>query len=79
MVTVTDEAVLGRVVREWADHAVPGEQALAEKAAGLAMRCYAGGASMSEACSEARRFVGCWTRHPSHRTIGQKMDVSRAP
>jgi len=61
------ELVIAEVVREWALHALPDDTNAADAAAALAVRCYSGGASVGEACQEARRFVGSWSRHPSHR------------
>ena len=63
---VTPELMVADSVRRWVDHVLPGDSAAADAATGLAVRCYIGGASVSEACSEARRFTGSWTRHPSH-------------
>jgi hypothetical protein len=44
---------------------MPGEPGAANTASAAALRAYAGGASISEACIEARRVVGSWSRHPS--------------
>jgi hypothetical protein len=60
---MTHELLLAGLVQEWVREAPPDERIAAERAAGLAARYYAGGASVSEACWEARRFVRSWTRH----------------
>lgn len=63
---MTHEELLAGVVREWAEREWPGESAAAQAAAAVALRCYAGGASVSEACQQARCFAESWARHPSH-------------
>ena len=59
------EGVLAEQVRTWADQVAPGVPGLADAAVARALMCYAGGASVSEACREARRLLGSWLRHPS--------------
>lgn len=63
---MNEEIVLAATVRDWAGGALPGVPAAADAAVDLALRCYSGGASFSEALSEARRFVASWARHPAH-------------
>lgn len=63
---MTDELLVADLVREWADRVVPGDRAAADGGAAVAVRSYAGGASVSEATSEGQRFVESWARHPSH-------------
>ena len=75
--TVTAETILVNMVEEWAVREVPRDPDVAAKAAALALQCYVGGASVSEACEEARRFVRCWMRHPS-RTRSAKTSLSIA-
>ena len=60
------ELIIADTVRRWAREVLPDQPVAADAAAALAIRCYAGGASVAEACEEARRFVGSWSRHPSH-------------
>ena len=62
----TPELMVADSVHRWVDDVLPGDSAAADAAVGLAVRSYAGGASVREACEEARRFVGSWSRHPSH-------------
>ncbi|HEX4819527.1 MAG TPA: hypothetical protein VFV00_04925 [Acidimicrobiales bacterium] len=62
------EFIIADTVRRWAHEVLPEEPAAGEAAAALAIRCYMGGASVAEACQEARHFVESWSRHPSHRT-----------
>jgi hypothetical protein len=57
---------LARSIRSWTEMTVPGESDLADAAVSLALRCYAAGASVSEATEMARLFVASWCRHPSH-------------
>ena len=69
---MSNELLLAGAVREWAEKVWPGEPAAAEGAVTVAMRCYAGGASVSEACREARGFLRGWARHPSHARFNQE-------
>lgn len=62
---MSDELVLEDLVRQWAAEMVPGEAGVAERAANIALISYASGASVDEACGEARIFVESWARHPS--------------
>ena len=64
-----NEVLVAGLVRDWVDGAVPGQDSLADRAAYLAVQCYAGGASVSEACREARRLVESWLDHPSHKDV----------
>ena len=50
--------------------------AAADAAVDVALRAYAGGASLSEATSEGRRLVDGWARHPS-RHHGRRMGSLR--
>jgi hypothetical protein len=61
-----DELLVAGLVRAWSEQVAPSERAAADGGAAVAVRCFAGGASMSEAVSEGRRFVESWARHPSH-------------
>lgn len=61
-----DELVIEDVVRHWAAEMVPGEAGVVERAANIALVSYAAGASVAEACGEARMFVDCLARHPSN-------------
>jgi hypothetical protein len=62
---MTAELILDNNVRSWVGHVLPGEPGAANAAAAVAVRAFSGGASVSEACIEARRMVGSWSRHPS--------------
>lgn len=64
---VKNNLLLEEVVREWAAKALPDEPGVATRAALLARSAYEHGATVTEACEEARAFVGSWARHPSHR------------
>lgn len=68
---ITSEELLLDLVRDWVSDVLPGDAEAAADAAQVALSAYEGGASVSEACSEARRFVGSWCRHPSHWSMGK--------
>ena len=72
---MTNELVLAEVVRAWTAKVLPGEPNVAERAATLARACYAGGASVTEACWTARRFVDSFVRHPAHCIIDARVAV----
>src|SRR5687768_13146045 len=61
---MSDELLLAGLVRDWCDHVVPDQPALASHATRLALRCYAGGASAPEAFAQARAFLRQWRRGP---------------
>ena len=63
---MTNETVLVELVRALVDQEFPGEPATSERAVAVAMAAYAQGASVTEACRQARGFLGSWARHPSH-------------
>ena len=65
------EVVLLDWVRGWVSQVLPGDDQAATDAAQVALVAYEGGASLSEAYREARRFVGSWCRHPSHWSTGK--------
>jgi hypothetical protein len=60
-----NEVVLSGMVRAWTRHRINDDQ-VAARAVEIALSSYAGGASIAEACEEARKFVLGWIRHPSH-------------
>jgi len=66
VIEVTNELILAEMVRAWVDRQYPGDARAADRAAAIAEGAYAGGASVSEACRDAERFVGSWSCHPSH-------------
>jgi hypothetical protein len=59
------ELVLAGQVKSWVERVAPGETDLCDAAVARALASYDGGASVSEACEEARRLVACRMRHPS--------------
>ena len=63
---MNDALFIAHMVRNWACRVLPEEPAVADAAVMVAIRAYAGGASISEACDEGRKFMGSWARHPSH-------------
>ena len=62
---MTIERMLEEVVEEWAVLMAPGETRAAEIARRIAREHYSQGASVMEACQQARTFLGSWARHPS--------------
>jgi hypothetical protein len=62
------ELMVESMVQTWSERVAPGDEAAAGRATSVAMRCLADGASVAEAVEVGRRFVECWTRHPSHWT-----------
>ena len=76
---MTNELVLAEVVRTWVKLELPGEPGAADRAAVVAQASYARGASIDEACRQARAFVGSWVRHPAHRGVGRDVVVRLAP
>jgi hypothetical protein len=68
VIAVTNDRLLGDVVRAWVHMEVPEDPGIAERAAARARAAYRDGASVTEACREAKEFVGSWIRHPSHWT-----------
>lgn len=61
------ELVVAGMVRAWVDDVLPGEPDAVERAVGVAERCLAAGASVSEVGEEVRRFLRCWAAHPAFR------------
>ena len=75
---MTDEVVLAYMVRDWIWRVLPGESDVVDAAVTVALRAFAGGASITEACIEGRRFAGSWCRHPSHRHTGREPSLGLA-
>ena len=65
-VVLEPELIIAGMVRDWVARALPNDRAAADVAAAYAVHAYTQGASVSEACEEARRLIGSWIRHPSH-------------
>ena len=59
------ELVVAGQTKSWVERVAPGQKDLRDAAVARALASYAGGASVSEAGQEARRFVACRMRHPS--------------
>jgi hypothetical protein len=66
---MTNDVLLAAAVRAWVDRELPGDAGAADRAAHIARQAYAQGASVREACEQARAFVGSWVRHPSHAAL----------
>ena len=63
---MTNNPVLGAVVRAWIERELPGDRGAADRAAFIAQAAYDQGASVREACERARGFVDSWERHPAN-------------
>jgi hypothetical protein len=59
------ELVLAEQVQWWVERVAPGRRLLAEAAVAEALISFAAGASVSEACEEARRLVESRLGRPS--------------
>jgi hypothetical protein len=75
---VTDEELLVAVVQTWAAELFPDDRRVGRWAAALALSAYVGGASLPEACREARVFLGGRARHPAGRRGFRRGPVPRA-
>jgi hypothetical protein len=77
VVEVTNELVLAKVVTQ-VNRELPCEPTTADRAATVAQASNTRGAPVSEACRQARAFVGSWTRHPAHRRVDQDVEARLA-
>ncbi len=59
------EFALAGSVWDWTRQHCPDDPHVAERAVAIAMSSYAGGASVAEACEQARAFVASWVHHPA--------------
>jgi formylglycine-generating enzyme required for sulfatase activity len=59
------ELALAGSVWQWTRQHCPDDPRVAEKAVTVALSSYVGGASVAEACEQARSFVVSWVRHPA--------------
>jgi hypothetical protein len=64
---VTGEELLIATVQTWAAELFRDDPHVGQRAAALALSAYIGGASLSEACHEARVFLAGRARHPAGR------------
>jgi len=60
-----DELLVAGAVRAFAERLLPEDDAAAERAVTVAVRCHLSGASVSEARREGRRMAESQSRHPS--------------
>jgi hypothetical protein len=72
------ELILTEQVRCWVERVAPGESLLADAAVAKALTSYAAGASVSEACREARRLVESRLRHPSSTPVSSHRILAAA-
>ena len=59
------ELIIADTVRKWVGSVAPGVPRLADQAAVVAVRAYEAGASVAEACEEARRYTESRLQHPA--------------
>ena len=59
------ELTLAETVTAWVERSLPGDEEAVQAAVALALRSYAGGASVGESCELARRLIASWSHHPS--------------
>jgi len=71
VVEVDVELALAGAVWDWTNGTCPDEPRVADDAVVLALKSYAGGASVAEAAEQARAFVSSWVHHPAHRSARQ--------
>lgn len=64
---MVDELVIIGDVRAWSEQVVPDDGPAADRAAVMAIRAYAAGASVGEACRMGREYLASRARHPSRR------------
>ncbi len=57
---------LAESVRDWTEQSFPDEPRLAPMAVSVAVSSYVAGASVAEACEQARALVASWSHHPGH-------------
>ncbi|HET6966112.1 MAG TPA: hypothetical protein VFH58_15155 [Acidimicrobiales bacterium] len=68
---MTSIELVGQLVRQWVEAVVPDNPSLVDRAVRVAQRSYASGGSVGDACWLARRYVECWSEHPSNRRHGR--------
>lgn len=56
---MNEELFVADTVRRWAAESFPEVPVVADTAVAAALRAFAGGASVSEACREGRWFIEC--------------------
>jgi hypothetical protein len=66
VVDVEVEVALAEAVRDWTRECCPGEPSVSERAVAVALDSFVGGASVAEACEQARSYVRAWVYHPAH-------------
>ena len=59
------ELALAGSVRDWTREHCPEDPHVVGRAVAMALTSYAGGASVAEACEQARAFVASWVHHPA--------------
>lgn len=64
---MTNEELLVDIVETWATEIMPDDAESGRAAAAVALHAYVAGASVSEACREARSFLRGRAAHPSRR------------
>lgn len=74
--TDSAEVILANAVKDWVEKIVPGDEPTAEAAVSTALALFVQGASVSEACQEARRRVLSRLRHPSYVPVDRRLLVA---
>jgi hypothetical protein len=64
VIPLTPELVLAETMKSWAEQVFPGDKQAADLAVFIALRAFCGGASVSEACREARAAATYTTQRP---------------
>ncbi len=75
---MTNEQILGEAVRAMTAADLPGEAAVADRAAGVAVAAFLQGETVPEACRRARAFVASWMHHPSRERVDRHVVVRLA-
>jgi len=60
------QILIADMVRRWVMSGPRASKLMSDRAADLAVGAYEDGASVSEACELARRYVQSWRRHPAN-------------
>lgn len=72
------EAELTDAVGEMVEAVLPGDRRARRDIVGAALETLAAGASVAEACEEARRLAGSRARHPSREPLAPVLPATRA-
>jgi len=76
---VTSELLILSYVQQIALDLLPGDPEAVSRVSDMAIRSYAGGASVSEACRDARLALRSMARHPSRPAVTGVPELSPRP